>query len=188
VQYRRQWTPRDIYWRPWRARWIRTASLAATAGWHARESMWLQSTEIRVRTGACGYFRVPHGRPGRTRVKCEPSQVDTGREPRGESDVRDGRHTCYGCGERDHMRERDHRCMCTERAIAARDDRCTQSVVSFPWSGRECKYIHGAVRACRCGKTWWCQFRCAPSLVMRPRHATGPHMMVDAVHGMFRSC
>jgi hypothetical protein len=33
------------------------------------------------------------------------------------------------------MRERDHRCMCTERAIAARDDRCTQSVVSFPWSG-----------------------------------------------------
>jgi len=43
------------------------------------------------------------------------------------------------------MRERDHRCMCTERAIAARDDRCTQSVVSFPWSWRECKYIHGAV-------------------------------------------
>lgn len=78
----------------------------ATAGWHARESMWLQSTEIRVRTGACGYFRVPHGRPGRTRVKCEPSQVDTGREPRGESDVRDGRHICDGCGERDHMRER----------------------------------------------------------------------------------
>jgi hypothetical protein len=152
-----------------------TASLAATAGWHARESMWLQSTEIRVRTGACGYFRVPHGRPGRTRVKCEPSQVDTGREPRGESDVRDGRHTCDRCGERDHMRERPqmhvHRegdsrerpLMHVHRESDSRErpQMHTERRVVSVGGARECKYIHGDGHAC--GKT------CVSSVV-----STGP--------------
>jgi hypothetical protein len=138
------------------------------------QSMWLQSTEIRVRTGACGYFRVPHGRPGRTRVKCERSQVDTGREPRGESDVRDGRHTCDRCGER-FMRERPqmhvHRegdsrerpLMHVHRESDSRErpQMHTERRVVSVGGARECKYIHGDGHAC--GKT------CVSSVV-----STGP--------------
>ena len=133
----------------------RRASRPPPAGMHARVSGFNQPksgcARERVVTLGC-----PTADRAATRIKCEPSQVDTGREPRGESDVRDGRHTCDGFGERDHMRERPqmhvHREGDSREIPQMHTERRFVSVVGARVP------VHCAGHAC--GKDV-CQFRCA---------------------------